>query len=173
MMGRFLIFTIILFTNSNMAYSANNLMNGYLNGKYEPSGLVNLILSLVFVIFLIYISGWIYQKLSYMNSKKIFQKIDLKTKNKPILLSGLSLGQNRNLHVVEVNNRIFLIGATPNNISLIKEITEENNIKNEIKNITENNINDEIIDNLFEKNDNIEKIQEENNEYKKICEKYL
>ena len=46
-------------------------------------------------------------KLSHINSKQLFRQQDLPL-NKPKLISGITLGQNRNLHVVELNNKYLV-----------------------------------------------------------------
>lgn len=84
--------------------------------------LLNLIVSMVVVIALIYITGWAYTNLSRYNQSKLgnIQKNKLE-KNKFSVVSSMPLGSNKNLYAVEINNKILVLGATQNNISLLKE----------------------------------------------------
>lgn len=96
--------------------------------------------ALLLVIALIYVTGWLYSKLSGINSIK-FSKTDkeLMNLNKFKIISTLALGQHRNLHVVEVNGKFMVIGATAQNISILKEF-DKNDLMNQIKNIDDDTV---------------------------------
>lgn len=83
---------------------------------YEPN-YFSMILGLFVVVGLIYLTGYLYQKLI---------KIDIKPKdaylNKAQIISTTSLGQGRNLHVIKIGQEACLIGSTQNNITYIKDI---------------------------------------------------
>ena len=83
---------------------------------YEPN-YFSMILGLFFVIGMIYVTGFFYQRLTRANSFN--QSFPL---NKPQIISTTSIGQGRNLHVVKMGNGAFLIGATQNNITYIKDV---------------------------------------------------
>ncbi len=85
---------------------------------YEPN-YFTLLLGLFIVICLIYITGFVYQKLIKvkMNNTEIANKISV--------ISTTSLGQGKNLHVIKLNGKYSLIGATNNNICHIKDFDEQ------------------------------------------------
>ncbi len=115
----FLITTNSVFANVTIPQS----MKQALKTTPDTPGLANIIASLIVVIILIYVVGWAYMRLSQINSKKIFKTSKDTQLNKPKIISGLALGQNRHLYVVELNNKYLAIGVTPNNINLIKEFS--------------------------------------------------
>lgn len=85
----------------------------------EPN-LVSIIFSLIFVVLLIYATGIIYAKLN---------KLGLTTLKKQMgehegvnVISTTNLGCNRTLHVVELDGKRMLIGASQNSIHLIKDL---------------------------------------------------
>lgn len=177
-MNKFLFLTFCMFFNVSQAFATITIpsaMKQTLKATAETPSLFNLVASLLIVIVMIYIVGWIYMKLSHINSKQLFKQQDLPL-NKPKLISGITLGQNRNLHVVELNNKYLVLGVTPNSINLIKEFD-----KNEIadtnsiieKTIKEKNIDElnekEIVEELFTTNQQ----KSENKEIEDICQKYL
>ena len=87
---------------------------------YEPN-YFSMILGLFVVVGLIYLTGFLYQKLT----KATIANADYLI-NKAQILSTTSLGQGRNLHVIKVGNDTCLIGATQNNITFIKDIELQN-----------------------------------------------
>ena len=89
----------------------------------EP-GVMSIIFALLFVIFLIYITGLIYAKLNIVGVKTVKDQLKNYDLNKAIVLSTTQLGQGKNLHVIELNNKRFLIGVGQNSISLIKELED-------------------------------------------------
>lgn len=95
----------------------------------EPN-LISVVLSLVFVILLIYITGIIYAKLNKIGFKTIKkQNADL-ARSQVSVISTTQLGSNKTLHVVELDGKRMLIGASTSAIQLIKDlgsISENNN----------------------------------------------
>lgn len=177
-MNKFLILLICACFNASQAFANISIpanMKQTLKATADTPSLFNLVASLLIVIIMIYIVGWIYMKLSHINAKQLFKQQDLPL-NKPKLISGITLGQNRNLHVVELNNKYLVLGVTPNSINLIKEfdkneISDTNSIIE--KTIIEKNINElndkEIVNELFSTNEN----KAETKELEDICKKYL
>jgi flagellar biogenesis protein FliO len=90
---------------------------------HDPSFL-SVIFALVVVVCLIYITGLIYAKLNVVGAKTVQQHFRNYDLSKVIVISTTQLGQNKNLHVVELNKKRYLIGATPTSINLIKELDE-------------------------------------------------
>jgi flagellar biogenesis protein FliO len=87
----------------------------------EPN-ILSIIFSLLVVIFLIYITGLIYTKLNIAGARAVKQQLKNYDLSKVIVISTTQLGQNKNLHVIEINNQRLLIGSTPESINLIKEL---------------------------------------------------
>lgn len=90
---------------------------------YEPNFL-SIAGALIFVICLIYVTGLIYTKLNVVGAqtvKKQLKNLDLSCVR---ILSTTQLGQGRNLHVIEVNNKHLLIGSTNESVNLIKDLDE-------------------------------------------------
>ena len=88
--------------------------------------LLNLVLSMVLVIALIYFTGWVYTKLNLINKDKL-KKItsDNSDFRHFTVLQSMPLGQQRYLYSIEMNGKIFLVGSTPSHISLLKEFDEK------------------------------------------------
>lgn len=89
----------------------------------EPNPL-SIIFALLIVVFLIYITGLIYSKLNIVGAKTVREHLKNYDLSKVVVLSTTQLGQGKNLHVIELNNKRYLIGATQNSINLIKELEE-------------------------------------------------
>lgn len=87
----------------------------------EPN-VLSIIFALLFVIFLIYITGIVYSKLNIVGAKTVKEQLKNVNLNRAVVLSTTQLGQGKNLHVIEINDKCYLIGATQNSISLIKEL---------------------------------------------------
>ena len=88
------------------------------NSMYEPN-YFSLFLGLFFVIGLVYLTGIVYQKLTKVKLSQ--QENEL---NKIQIVSTTSLGQNKALHVIKINDEYSLIGATQNNITFLKDIKQ-------------------------------------------------
>lgn len=99
----------------------------------DPLGIpamINLVVSMIVVIALIYVTGWIYAKLNVVNRDKL-TKISQADKDSQrfCVLQSMPLGQQRHLYSIEMNGKILLVGSTPSHINLIKEFDKkENNI---------------------------------------------
>lgn len=89
--------------------------------QVEPN-FVTIIFALLFVVFLIYITGIIYSKLNLVGAKAVKEQLKNYDLSKAIVLSTTQLGQGKNLHVIELNKSRYLIGATTDSITLIKEL---------------------------------------------------
>lgn len=95
------------------------------NNMYEPN-YFSLFFGLFVVISLVYITSYVYQKLIKVKINQDdtdIYKIDI--------LSTTSLGQNKSLHIIKANGKCMLIGATQNNITLIKDIEDTTGIIDE------------------------------------------
>lgn len=87
----------------------------------EPS-VVSVVLSLFFVILLIYLTGIIYAKLNRVGFKTIKRQQGNLSRSHVSVLSTTQLGNNKTLHVVELDGKRMLIGASSGAIQLIKDL---------------------------------------------------
>lgn len=87
---------------------------------YEPN-YFGMILGLFLVIVLIYITGFLYQK---MTKATVLNKSTYL--NKAQVISTTSLGQGRNVHVIKIGQKACLIGSTQNNIAYLSDVELEN-----------------------------------------------
>lgn len=87
---------------------------------HEPS-IISVVFSLLIVILLIYLTGILYAKLNRMNSNTL-RKQQGSLKSQASVISTTALGNNKTLHVVELDGKRMLIGASSNTIQLIKDL---------------------------------------------------
>jgi flagellar biogenesis protein FliO len=82
--------------------------------------------SLFVVILLIFAFAWVYARLKGINPAAIltgnFAEREL---NKLNVVSTSTLGQGKDIHLVEINGKQLVIGSTNNNINLLTEISSE------------------------------------------------
>lgn len=127
-------------------------------------------LSLALVIGLIYLSAYIYKKLTNVTSKKINNtKDELIDKNNLNIISSLPLGSNKSLCIVEINGKTLLLGVCEQNISLIKELSSNEVVCN--NNVEKKQINE--IKKEEEEEEKKEPTKDDLNELIRICNKYL
>lgn len=120
------------------------------NNAHEP-GFGSIVFALIVVISLIYVTGLIYSKLNIVGAKTVQDQLRNYDLSKVVVISTTQLGQGKNLHVIELSNQRYLIGATINSISLIKELGE---VKSEIKKPEPSNI--EVFDTPPEPEENFD-----------------
>ena len=116
----------ILMTTAQQAFCEVQKANPQLSvalkdTSHEPNAW-SIIFALLFVIFLIYVTGLIYSKLNMVGAKTVKDQLKSYNLDRAVVLSTTQLGQGKNLHVIEINNKQFLIGATQHSISLLKEL---------------------------------------------------
>ena len=126
----------------------------------EVSGmpsLLNLVVSMILVIAMIYLTGWIYNKLNIVNKNKLKSLSNNDTDLKKFtVIQSMPLGQQRYIYTVEMAGKILLVGSTPSHINLLKEFSENDfvvqntisNQKTDVSNEKENSVN---IDELYKK----------------------
>ena len=88
---------------------------------HEPN-LVSLVFSLLFVILLIYATGIIYAKLNKLGLNTLKKQIGENNHAHVSVVSTTALGNNKTLHVVELDGKRMLIGASSSSIHLIKDL---------------------------------------------------
>lgn len=87
----------------------------------EPN-LLSVLFSLIFVILLIYATGIIYAKLNKVGMNTLKKQMGETGASKVSVVSTTPLGSNKTLHVVELDGKRMLIGASSGAIQLIKDL---------------------------------------------------
>lgn len=88
---------------------------------HEPS-IISVVLSLLFVVLLIYMTGIIYAKLNRAGFNTLKKQQGDFAKSHVSVISTTQLGNNKTLHVVELDGKRMLIGASAGAIQLIKDL---------------------------------------------------
>lgn len=123
-MKKFIMFIMMSFlcVNSVFADSVTENINSSLkSSSYEPN-YFSILVSLVFVIFLIYVTGILYTKLNKVGVKTVRNELKESSDIKPVVLSTTPIGHDKSLQVVEINGEKLLIGVSQNSVSLIKTL---------------------------------------------------
>ena len=94
--------------------------------QHEP-GIFSIVIALLVVICLIYVTGIIYSKLNVLGSNTVKKQLKNYDLTSAVVLSTTQLGQNRNLHVIEVGGERLLVGATQTSINLVKDLGSADN----------------------------------------------
>ena len=87
----------------------------------EPNFL-SVVISLLFVILLIYCTGIVFTKLNKLGFKTMRRQQGDFAKSQVSVVSTTQLGNNKTLHVVELDGKRMLIGASSGAIQLIKDL---------------------------------------------------
>ena len=88
---------------------------------HEPN-LVSIVFSLIFVVLLIYATGIIYTKLNKLGLTTLKKQMGDLNHSHVSVVSTTALGNNKSLHIVELDGKRMLIGASLNSIHLIKDL---------------------------------------------------
>lgn len=88
---------------------------------HEPS-IISVVFSLLIVVLLIYLTGIIYSKLNNIGYKTMKRQQNDLSKTHVSVLSTTQLGNNKTLHVVELDGKRMLIGASTGAMQLIKDL---------------------------------------------------
>lgn len=131
--NKFFVSLSIMFLAAGSAYSLDlpaSMKQTMANETAGMPSLLNLVVSMIVVIGLIYVTGWIYNKLNIINRDKLNRlgARDIEA-HKFKVLQSMPLGQHRHIYSIEMNGKVLLVGSTPSHISLIKEFDKENNAK--------------------------------------------
>ena len=112
----------LLFTSS-IAFGVElpSVMNHSMASEYGMPSLFQMIFSMVFVIGLIYFTGWVYQKLNIVGKKQVSKMNKKSDVPRFTVLQTMSLGHQRHIYTIEMDGKILLVGSTPTQINLIKE----------------------------------------------------
>ena len=87
----------------------------------EPN-LISVFFSLVIVILLIYVTGIVYARINKASLNSLKRQIGDTNSSKATVISTTPLGSNKTLHVVELDGKRMLIGASTNSIQLLKDL---------------------------------------------------
>lgn len=123
-MKKFIMFIMMSFlcVNSVFADSVTENINSSLkSSSYEPN-YFSILVSLVFVIFLIYVTGILYTKLNKVGVKTVRNELKESSDIKPVVLSTTPIGHDKSLQVIEINGEKLLIGVSQNSVNLIKTL---------------------------------------------------
>ena len=123
-MKKFIMFIMMSFlcVNSVFADSVTENINSSLkSSSYEPN-YFSILVSLVFVIFLIYVTGILYTKLNKVGVKTVRNELKESSDIKPVVLSTTPIGHDKSLQVIEINGEKLLIGVSQNSVSIIKTL---------------------------------------------------
>lgn len=93
----------------------------------QAPSIITVLLSLIFVVLLIYLTGIIYAKLNNVGFKTLKKQQGDYAKSHVAVVSTTQLGNNKTLHVVELDGKRMLIGASASTIQLIKDLGATNN----------------------------------------------
>lgn len=88
---------------------------------HEPS-ILSVVFSLLIVVLLIYVTGILYSKLNNVGYKTMKRQQGELAKTQVSVLSTTQLGNNKTLHVVELDGKRMLIGASSGAMQLIKDL---------------------------------------------------
>lgn len=129
-MKKIFLFLLVMFSTANLSFAVelpSVMKQSMAQDPLGMPGLLNLVLSMVVVIALIYATGWIYTKLNVINRDKL-KKIASKggDSERFTVLQSMPLGQHRHLYSIEMNGKVMLIGSTPSHINLIREFDKKN-----------------------------------------------
>ncbi len=94
--------------------------------KNEGNDFLRAFFSLSVVLLLIFVFAWIYARVKGINPTAILTgKFSEKDLNRFNVLSTSTLGQGKDIHLVEINGKQLVIGSTASNINLLTEINQE------------------------------------------------
>lgn len=88
----------------------------------QDVSIMSVVLALIFTILLIYLVGILYTKLNKMNLSALRKQQGGLAKSQASVISTTALGNNKTLHVIELDGKRMLIGASSNAIQLIKDL---------------------------------------------------
>ena len=105
--------------------SGTSTLLGTQSVGHEPS-IISVVLSLLFVILLIYVTGIVYAKLNKLGFNTMKKQQGDLSKSRVAVVSTTQLGGSKSLHVVELDGKRMLIGASTGTIQLIKDLGNVN-----------------------------------------------
>lgn len=121
--------------------NTSSILGGAQSVGGEPN-IISVVLSLAFVVLLIYLTGILYAKLNRVGFNTLKRQQGDFAKSHVSVISTTQLGNNKTLHVVELDGKRMLIGASQGAIQLIKDLgsSEEGDFDGEYSKIEIPNI---------------------------------
>ena len=167
-MQKFFLFLSFLFLTTQSVFASDFIPYSIKRVlKYSTSvDYISVIISLGIVILLIYITGIIYAKLNILNQQTVKKQFKDFDNSRVVIYSSTPIGQNKTLYVIGIDDKKLLIGVSNDNISLIKDLSE-NNEKNTIQKINYNKENS-LLDDIYPAKDDF--IKYKNNDEEKNSE---
>lgn len=107
---------------SSVSTTSDSVSNNLTQSVGQEPNIMSVIFSLIFVILLIYATGIIYARLNKVGLKTLKKHIGDTEDSRVTVISTTPLGSNKTLHVVELDGKRMLIGASTNSIDLIKDL---------------------------------------------------
>ena len=118
----YIILSFILLNGSSFALTETESISSALKStNYEPN-YFSIILSLFFVILLIYITGILYTKLNKVGVKTVKKEFKGASDIKPVILSTTPVGHDKTLQVIEIAGEKLLVGVSQHSVNLIKTL---------------------------------------------------
>ena len=106
---------------SSVSTTSDTVSNTLTQNVGQEPNFISVVFSLIFVILLIYATGIIYARLNNTGFKTL-KKMSEGDDSKVSVISTTPLGSNKTLHIVELNGKRMLIGASANSIDLLKDL---------------------------------------------------
>lgn len=120
-MKKILSYLIIILMSGQVSNAACTI-EGALKQSSSESNYISVVGALLLVVLMIYITGIIYTKLNVLGSKAVKKTRKNLEDDKVFILSTTQLGNNKSLHVIEINGEKLLIGVSQTGISFLKEV---------------------------------------------------
>lgn len=123
------------------AENEKNILNRYdqalkLDKPSEQEELnpVNVFGSLMFVIILVLVFGFVYSRFKGVDMNSLFAgKFASSDENKFNILNSTTLGQGKSIHLVEIKGKKLVLGSTSSNINLLTEFKHNNDKPDNVK----------------------------------------
>lgn len=131
----YLVLTILILTAPKVFCAVEEVspeLEKSLKTAHGEPNILSIIFALLFVVALIYITGLIYSKLNIVGANAVREQIKNHDISRVVVLSTTQLGQGKNLHIIELEKKKYLIGATTDSITLLKELGESKAEKEDI-----------------------------------------
>lgn len=107
---------------SSVSTAAKDSVSLGTSAPIQEPNLISVFFTLVFVILLIYVTGIIYARINKASINSLKRQIGDVNSSKATVISTTPLGSNKTLHVVELDGKRMLIGASVNSIQLLKDL---------------------------------------------------
>ncbi len=116
-MKRVFFLVVFLFSCAFAQNTESELLSETIVSKNIEPNYFGMLLGLFLVIGLVYLTAFVYQKMLKIKLN------DNNTKTQaPKIVATTPLGQNKNLHIIKINEEYILVGATQNSITYLKDI---------------------------------------------------